>query len=369
MQGTMKCAIYYGPKDVKMEERPIPQITENDVLVKILRAGICGSDLTAWNYGGEPTGVFPGNPFGHEMVGKIVEKGAKVGKDINVGDIVFVEPLKSTKAGTIMADMLGGFGEYVKVENAKSHHNIYVLPKDVDLDSAALIEPFSVGAKGAICMNASKDENVVVLGAGPIGLSAAATLVARGLKNVVVVDRVDWRLDIAKELGAKTINTATEDLQSKLLEIFGEAPQHAIDFSAVDPKLLQQIFAYTQKVGMNFSAKTPNVDLVVDAAGAMPLLSQFIANSKHGTKFSIVAVYKNNIEIPGASFVMNEPCFRGSQGYDRETIEEVIGYIVNKKVDAKKMVTAKYKHADFVEAITAAANPDKNVKVLIEYAD
>lgn len=52
MQGTMKCAIYYGPKDVKMEERPIPQITENDVLVKILRAGICGSDLTAWNYGG-----------------------------------------------------------------------------------------------------------------------------------------------------------------------------------------------------------------------------------------------------------------------------------------------------------------------------
>ena len=369
MQGTMKCAIYYGPKNVKMEERPIPQITENDVLVKILRAGICGSDLTAWNYGGEPTGVFPGNPFGHEMVGKIVEKGAKVAKDINVGDIVFVEPLKSTRAGTIMADMLGGFGEYVKVENAKTNHNIYVLPKDVDLDSAALIEPFSVGAKGAICLNSSKEENVVVLGAGPIGLSAAATLVARGLKNVVVVDRVDWRLDIARELGAKTINTATEDLQAKLLEIFGEAPQKAMDFSAVNPELLQQIFAYTQKVGMNFSAKTPDIDLVVDAAGAMPLLAQFISNSKHGTKFSIVAVYKNNIEIPGASFVMNEPCFRGSQGYDEETIKEVIDYIVNKKVDAKKMVTAKYNHADFVEAIAAAANPDKNIKVLIQYAD
>lgn len=369
MQGTMKCAIYYGPKDVRMEERPIPQITENDVLVKILRAGICGSDVTAWNYGGEPTGVFPGNPFGHEMVGKIVEKGANVADDLNVGDIVFVEPLKSTKAGTIMADMLGGFGEYVKVENAKSHRNLFVLPKDVDLDSAALIEPFSVGAKGATCMNASVNENVVVLGAGPIGLSAAATLVARGLKNVVVVDRVGWRLDIAQQLGAKTINTATEELMPRLLEIFGEAPQKAIDFSAVDPQLLQQIFAYTQKVGMNFGAKTPNIDLVVDAAGAMQLLAQFIANSKHGTKFSIVAVYKHNLEIPGAVFVMNEPCFKGSQGYDDATIEEVTDYIVNKKIDAKKIVTAKYKHADFVEAIAAAANPDKNIKVLVEYDD
>ena len=369
MQGTMKCAVYYGPKNVKMEEHPIPQISENDVLVKVLRAGICGSDLTAWNYGGEPTGIFPGHPFGHEFVGRIVEKGSKVGKDIAIGDIVFVEPMRATRAGTLMTDMLGGFGEYVKVENAKTHHNIYILGKNVDLDSAALIEPFSVGAKGAICLNPKKDENAVVLGAGPIGLSAAATLIARGLKNVVVVDRVGWRLKIAEQLGAKTVDTSCQDLQATLLELLGEVPKQAMDMSVVDPALLQQIFAYTQKAGVSFDSKTPNVDLVIDAAGAAPLLTSMIAISKHGTRFSIVAVYKNNIEISGAAFVMNEPMIRGSQGYTPEVIEEVIGYIVNRKVDAKKMVTAKFKHADFVEAIASAADANKNIKVLIEYDD
>ena len=237
------------------------------------------------------------------------------------------------------------------------------------MDSAALIEPFSVGAKGAICLNPKKDENAVVLGAGPIGLSAAATLVARGLKNVVVVDRVGWRLKIAEQLGAKTVDTSCQDLQTALLEILGEAPKKAMDMSVVDPTLLQQIFAYTQKAGVSLDSKTINVDLVVDAAGAAPLLKSIIAISKHGTRYSIVAVYKGDIDISGGAFVMMEPMIRGSQGYTPEVIEEVIDYIVSRKIDAKKMVTARYKHADFVEAITAAADASKNIKVLIEYDD
>ena len=75
MQKTMKSAIYYGVQDVRIEERPVPAVGDNDVLVKNLRAGICGSDVGIFMHGGENYGVFPGSQFGHEMVGKIVEKG------------------------------------------------------------------------------------------------------------------------------------------------------------------------------------------------------------------------------------------------------------------------------------------------------
>lgn len=100
------------------------------------------------------------------------------------------------------------------MEDAKVNYNVYPLGKDVDLDAAVLIEPLSVGTKGAVCTNPALTDHVVVLGAGTIGLSAAAGLIARGMKDVCVVDRDPWRLSIAKELGALTIDTSVEDMNA-----------------------------------------------------------------------------------------------------------------------------------------------------------
>ena len=75
MAEMMKCAIYNGIGNVSVEERPIPDVGNKDVLVKVLRAGICGSDVGIFTHGGENYGVFPGSQFGHEMVGKVTKKG------------------------------------------------------------------------------------------------------------------------------------------------------------------------------------------------------------------------------------------------------------------------------------------------------
>ena len=74
MEGKMKCATYYGIKNVKMEERDIPKIGSKDVLVKVLRAGICGSDTGAYLHGGEPYGIFKGQEFGHEWLEELLKK-------------------------------------------------------------------------------------------------------------------------------------------------------------------------------------------------------------------------------------------------------------------------------------------------------
>ena len=83
MTKMMKCAIYNSVQNVTVEERPIPEVKENDVLVKVLRAGICGSDVGIYYHGGENYGVFPGSQFGHEFVGIVlVLKREKLTADI-----------------------------------------------------------------------------------------------------------------------------------------------------------------------------------------------------------------------------------------------------------------------------------------------
>ena len=100
MTKMMKCAIYNSVQNVTVEERPIPEVKENDVLVKVLRAGICGSDVGIYYHGGENYGVFPGSQFGHEFVGIVVEKGKNVSDDIKLGEKVFVDPVMSQPYGT-----------------------------------------------------------------------------------------------------------------------------------------------------------------------------------------------------------------------------------------------------------------------------
>lgn len=368
MKKTMKCGVYYGVKDVGIEEFPVPQIGPADVLVKVLRAGICGSDTGAYNHGGLPYGIFPGMPFGHEMVGRIVEKGTDVGADLKVGDLVFVEPCQAKRSGMMMTDMCGAFCEYVDVQNARRDVNLYVLDPDIDLDTAALIEPVSVGTKGAVVGGVSADDNVVVLGAGTIGQAAAAALVARGIKNVIVMDRNDWKLDISKAIGAKTINSNTEDVRAKLVEYCGQAPREETDFSLLDPKILKTLKEMTKSGMTNVSAALPDVDLFVDCAGAPAMLEAAFGFCRPHTKYSIVSVYGGNLSLPGGLFVTNQPLIYGSKAYDHEIITEVIDHLTKHKTCIEKIITRKYPIFQFKEAMEAASDKKyKNLKVLIDY--
>ena len=338
MAKFMKSAIYYGVQDVRVEDRPIPTVESSDVLVKVLRAGICGSDVGIYTHGGENYGLFPGSQFGHEMVGKIVEKGSSVGSDISVGDIVFIDPVMSQRGGVAGSIMAGAFSEYALVQDAKLGVNLYKLDKNIDLDKAVIIEPMSVGVQGAVAFNPSSKDKAVVLGAGPIGLSAAAGLIGRGLKNVVVVDINDARLQKAQQLGAKTINTKVDNLKNKLIEYFGAYPGYF---------------------------PLPDVDLYVDAAGAPALLSEVCGYARNGTKYAIVAVF-GQVTLPGQPFIAAQPIIYGSQGYTHDTIVEVIEHLTLNKTNIGSIVTDKFKHADIDKALKRAAS-GQGIKVIIDY--
>lgn len=338
MAEMMKCAIYNGIGNVSVEERPIPDVGNKDVLVKVLRAGICGSNVGIFTHGGENYGVFPGSQFGHEMVGKVTKKGSEVSDDINVGDIVFVDPVMSQCRGVAGSVLAGAFSEYSLVQNAELNVNIYQLGQNADLDKAVIIEPMSVGVQGAVAFNPKPSDKVVVLGAGPIGLGAIAGLIGRGLDNVVAVDRNDFRLKKAADLGAKTINTSKENLKDKLIAYFGIYPGYF---------------------------PIPDVDMYVDAAGAPALLSETFSYARNATKYAIIAVF-DKVELPGQPFIAAQPIIYGSQGYKHETIVEVIDHILNSKTSVASMVTHKFKHEDIAKALAFAASGE-GIKVIIDY--
>ena len=125
----MRATIYNGLRSVELKELDMPKASSKDVLVKVMRAGICGTDLHAYTIEGESVGIHPDNQFGHEMVGYVDAVGKEV-KGINEGMRIFVNPVTRKPKGegltpTEIADMAGAFSEYMVVEKAELDYDIF----------------------------------------------------------------------------------------------------------------------------------------------------------------------------------------------------------------------------------------------------
>src|SRR5690625_4909793 len=209
---TMRAVIYKGIEDIAVEDAPIPEIGPKDVLVKNMRAGICGTDIGAYLRGGDDVGIFPGNQIGHEFVSEVVEVGDEVEDPrIKSGLRVFINPVTSKRQGegrspVEIADSAGGLTQYISVHDAAIDYNLFPLPDNVSWDQAVLIEPFSVANHGVNTAQPQAGERALVFGAGAIGLGVLANLKANGVEEVIVSDVVQNRLDVVEVLGGIAIN-------------------------------------------------------------------------------------------------------------------------------------------------------------------
>ena len=335
---TYQAGIYKGANAVAVEEREMPTVGATDVLLKNLRGGICGTDINIVKYGSE-MGIRFEKEFGHEFAGIVEAVGSDV-KDIEVGMFVAVNPITAKRAGRRFCLEAGGFSQYILIEDAAINYNLFVLNEHVTPEEGALVEPMSVGCHGAFSVKPQANENIVILGAGPIGLSAAAMLIGEGISNVVVVDMVDWRLEKAKQLGAKTVNTSETDLSAGLAEIFGTVNVYGVD--------------------------VPNVDAYVDAAGAAPLFTQVMALAKPGVRIAVIAVYKNEIPVSLQQVMSKEIQIIGASGYTNEDILRVIDHLNNKKTPISTIVTQVYPLSDIQTAFDTAIAAKDSIKVLVD---
>jgi L-iditol 2-dehydrogenase len=230
MEKTMRAAVYHGPNDIRYEEVPFPDYGIREMVIKVLSANICGTDLRIYHGGHRhyPEGTI--RIPGHEVVGEIVALGSEVGK-YKIGDRVFVAPnmgdgdSRETISGNnnldpnfraIGINIDGAFAEFMKIpEDAIRQGNVMPVSLDEDPAVAALIEPLACVLRGQNAVDTRSGDIVVVMGAGPIGMLHVLLAKVRGAAKVLVSEPVEGRRKQALELGADlVIDPINEDLEA-----------------------------------------------------------------------------------------------------------------------------------------------------------
>jgi threonine dehydrogenase-like Zn-dependent dehydrogenase len=352
----MKALIYNGIGNVELVEKEIPDCGRNDVIVKTVRSGICGSDITAYKYGGENMQIFTGREFGHEMVGYVYRIGEDV-RNIKLESRAFVDPNYCTP-DPYEANMAGAFSQYVRVHNAEWGRNLYELPESLSYDDAVLIEPFSVATHGKNNAGTKPDENVLIIGAGTIGLCFLSSLVAQGNKKTVVLDIDDRRLGLAEKMGAAGFNTKRGgDTLLKFLEgYFGtmQNKNHRLEYENGNMAVIPN--------------SVVNIDVVIDCAGIAEYVDEFMKHAKQRARYCCIAVHQKSIPIRFHEVMSTQCSIMGSRGYTKNDIEEVIFNLVNKKSNVTEIITHKYPFTEAKQAFETAAQPSQAIKVVLDMA-
>lgn len=208
----MKAAVFYQKHDLRVQELPMPEVGEYDVLIKVHACGICGTDVHIF-HGDEGAAQTPaGTVLGHEFAGEVVEVGAKV-TAVKPGDRVCVDPNQLCNACTycksgighfcenmtgIGTTVHGGFAEYCAVNESQ----VYPFPAELSYEEAAMTEPVACCLHGIDMCDISCGDTVAVIGGGMIGLIMLQLAKLKGAAKLILMEPVEEKRELAKKLGA-----------------------------------------------------------------------------------------------------------------------------------------------------------------------
>lgn len=335
----MKALVFKGPHNVAMEDRDMPRIGPDEVLIQTKYASICGTDLKIME------GKFPaqkGLILGHEGSG-IIEKIGKNVMHLEEGDPVIFEPYlicrrcivcRSGRYNVcidrrhlgIEAD--GVFSEYFKIPS----YAVHPIPEGLPLEEAALAEPTSVAYHAVTRLRPLPSDSVAVLGAGPIGLMALQSVRAFGSQKVIVSDVIEQRLQVAKNLGAsRTVNSREENLFDVVME---ETDGNYVDkvLEAVGiPETIQQ-----------------SVE-IVRTAGRIGL----VGISEEPVSFNFLRLVRKEIDI----VTSDASCM----SYEKEPLLMAMGIL-----RVKDLISQVYNFEDILDAFERAKEK-KDIKILIKF--
>lgn len=211
----MKSAIFYGKRDIRVEERPIPEVAAEEVLIKVMACGVCGSDLHIYEGDQGSAATIPPQVQGHEFAGIITEIGSAV-TNCKVGDRVCVDPADNCgecfycalgmishcdHMGAIGTNIDGAFSQYCKVKSRLIHHLI----DTTSFIEGAMAEPLACAINGIDRSNINPGDNAVIYGGGMIGLLMLQLAKLKGAARVALVEPVEERREMAVKLGADLV--------------------------------------------------------------------------------------------------------------------------------------------------------------------
>ena len=331
-----------APRIVTFREIPIPELKPGEVLVRIQRIGVCGSDIHVY-HGKHPFTSYPVTQ-GHEVSGEIYALGDGV-ENLEIKQKVTIQPqvvcgkcYPCTHNKYNLCEHLkvmgfqttGTASEYFAVDAAK----ITRLPDSMSFDEGAMIEPLAVAVHAIRQAGDVRNYNIVVLGAGPIGNLVAQAAKGMGAARVLITDISDWRLAKATECGADVcINTKNTDLGEAIEEHFG--PDKA--------------------------------DIIYDCAGTDITMGQAIKYARKGSTIILVAVFADKATIDLAVLNDHELCLNSTMMYRNEDYIDAIRLVSEGKAKLSPLITKHFPFRDYAAAYEFIdANRETTMKVIID---
>lgn len=333
----MKVAVIHGPGDLRLDDAEQPTAGPTDIVIKVVSAGICGTDLHMRRMG--PRFAEP-MPLGHEFAGEIVAVGAAV-KHFKVGERVAYNSYNSP-ADMGRGGAFGGFSGYVALRDIDSHtQSLCRVPENLSYEYAALVEPISVAAHAVNRADPQPGESVTIFGVGPIGLGVIMALRWRGVDDIVAFDLSTVRRDRALALGARAAFDPREN-----------PPAQA----------LGELRGYGELWGFKF----PKTDVYIEASGAPGLISEIAGFCNKGSRIITLAMQRDPVALDGTQIMSKEVSLIGSSGYPEE-FPQVMEKLAAGEIDPELMISHRFPFDDFLSAFEVANNADGAVKVLLQF--
>lgn len=331
-----------APGVIEFRETPRPIAAEGQVLVRIMRIGICGSDIHVY-HGKHPFTRYPVTQ-GHEVSGRIEAVGSGV-EGLSVGQKVTIEPqvccghcYPCTHGKYNLCEELkvmgfqttGTASEYFAVDAAK----VTPLPETMSYDEGAMIEPLAVTVHAAKRFPELKGARVAILGCGPIGILLMQSCKALGTASVLVTDVSDYRLSVARSVGADyAVNTGETDMEQALRDAFG----------------------------------SDKADVIYDCAGSDITMGQAIRCARKGSTIVLVAVFSKMASVDLAVLNDHELELNTSMMYRHEDYVDAIRLVSEGKVQLRPLMSRHFAFRDYLEAYQYIdENREMTMKVIID---
>jgi len=327
-----------------LEDVPAPAPGLNDVLIRVHKAGICGTDLHIykWDAWAQKTIPVP-MVVGHEFVGEVVEVGGNV-SDFHPGEVVSAEGhvvcgrCRNCLAGRrhlckdtsgIGVNRPGAFAEFIAVPMTNVWHH----RADIDRDVAAIFDPFGNAVHTALSFDLL-GEDVLVTGAGPIGIMGAAVAKHAGARYVVITDVNDYRLDLAKQMGADvTVNVARESLR-----------------------------AVQQRLGMK-----EGFDVGLEMSGNPAAFREMIDQMCHGGKIALLGIPSEPMPIDWNKVIFNMLTIKGIYGREMYETWYKMSVMIESGLDIRPVITHRFHFTEFEQGFAAMLSGNCG-KVILDWA-
>ncbi len=346
---TMLAAVYHGVNDVRTETVPVPKIGPKEILVRVHSCGVCGTDLKKISTGSHSAPRI----FGHETSGTV----AAVGQDVHnyhprdrvvvfhhipcrecfyCQNKTFAQCATYKKVGVTAGfePSGGGFAEYVRVMDWIVEHGTVHIPEGVSFEQACFVEPVNTCMKGIEALRLRKDETVLAIGQGPIGI-ILSVLARRAGATLITSDLYPERLKIGASLG---------------LDLTIDASQ---------TNVVERVRELTQGRG---------ADAVILAVGGNSLIRTAMDASRPGGRVLLFAQTQHGeAVIDPAAICVDEKTLVGSYSASVDLQEESVRFVMNREMDLERLVSHRFPLAQAPQALDLAAHPQpSSMKIMIQ---